>query len=178
MSNFKEIVTKAVIGKAKKTNTMNFSFQADEKVDTVLGCWVINHNFSGTSNNGKVSVNGSFDVNVWYAYDNDTKTKVNSKKFNYNEVFSVPLKDDATLNNNPEIIVRSLRQPTVTNVTKDNQEIILDIEKELGVEIVGETKIKVPVEDDFDDYEEIVDDAEVDKIDEIKEDYLEDVNKN
>ena len=30
--------------------------------------------------NGKVMVTGSFDVNVWYAYDNDTKTKVNTKQ--------------------------------------------------------------------------------------------------
>ena len=48
------------------------------------------------------------------------------------------------------------------------------IEKELGVEIVGDTKIKVPVEDDFDDYEEIIDEGEIDSIDEVKEDYLND----
>lgn len=175
MANFKEIVTKAVIGKAKKTNTMKFSFQPDEKVDTILGCWVINHNFSGSNNNGKVSVNGSFDVNVWYSYDNDTKTKVNSKKFSYNELFSVPLKEESTLTNNSEIMVRSLKQPSVVNVNSDDQNINLEIEKELGVEIVGEAKIKVPVEDNDDDYEEILDDSE---IEEVKEDYLEDVNQN
>lgn len=43
MAGFKEIVTKAVIGKAKKTNTMHFSFTPDETVSTILGCWVINH---------------------------------------------------------------------------------------------------------------------------------------
>ena len=43
MASFKEIVTKAVIGKAKKTNSMHFSFTPDEACDTVLGCWVINH---------------------------------------------------------------------------------------------------------------------------------------
>ena len=174
MANFKEIVTKAVIGKAKKTNSMHFSFTPDESVDTVLGCWVINHNFSGTNQSGKVGVTGSFDVNVWYAYDNDTKTKVNSKKFGYNEILNVPLKDEATLTNTSEIIVRSLKQPTVTNVAVSDGNIVLDIEKELGVEIVGDTKIKVPVEDDFDDYEEIIDEGEIDSIDEVKEDYLND----
>ena len=176
MASYKEIVTKAVIGKAKKKNTMNFSFPPDEKVNTILGCWVINHNFSGTSNNGKVNVSGSFDVNVWYAYDNDTKTKVNTKKFSYNETFVVPLKDQATLTNTSEIIVRSLKQPTVTNVSEKDNEIVLEIEKELGVEIVGETKIKVPIEDEFDDYEEIMDDSVEESIDEVNEDYLEDVN--
>ena len=56
MANYKEIVTKAVIGKAKKTNSMHFSFTPDDKVDTVLGCWVINHNFSGSNQAGKVGV--------------------------------------------------------------------------------------------------------------------------
>ena len=174
MAGFKEIVTKAVIGKAKKTNTMHFSFTPDETVNTVLGCWVINHNFSGINQNGKVGVNGSFDVNVWYAYENDTKTKVNTKRFGYNELLNVPLKEETTLTSNSEIIVRSLKQHTVTNVSVMDGNIVLDIEKELGVEIVGDTKIKVPVEDDFDDYEEIIDEGEIDSIDEVKEDYLND----
>ena len=109
MASFKEIVTKAVIGKAKKSSVSKFSVTPNEVPDTVLGCWVINHNFSGTNQSGKVGVTGSFDVNVWYAYDNDTKTKVNSKKFGYNEILNVPLKDEATLTNTSEIIVRSLK---------------------------------------------------------------------
>ena len=172
MANYKEIVTKAVIGKAKKTNQMHFSFTPDEVVDTVLGCWVINHTFEGRNENGKVMITGSFDVNVWYAYDNDTKTKVNTKKFGYNELLKVPLKDEATLSSTSEIIVRSLKQPTVTNVAVLDGNISLDIEKELGVEIVGDTKIKVPIEDDFDDYEEIVDEEDIAKIDNVNENYL------
>lgn len=172
MANFKEIVTKAVIGKAKKTNSMHFSFTPDENVNTVLGCWVINHTFSGANQNGKVGVTGSFDVNVWYSYDGDTKTKVNTKKFGYNEVLAVPLRDSATLTNNSEIIVRSLKQPSVTNVSVTDGNIVLDIEKELGVEIVGDTKIKVPIEDVDDDYEEIIDEEDVSGIDEVNENYL------
>ena len=172
MASYKEIVTKAVIGKAKKTNSMHFSFTPDENVNTVLGCWVINHTFSGANQNGKVGVTGSFDVNVGYSYDGDTKTKVNTKKFGYNEVLAVPLRDSATLTNNSEIIVRSLKQPSVTNVSVTDGNIVLDIEKELGVEIVGDTKIKVPIEDVDDDYEEIIDEEDVSGIDEVNENYL------
>lgn len=172
MASYKEIVTKAVIGKAKKTNRMSFSFTPDEKVDTVLGCWVINHNFSGVNNGGRVGVNGAFDVNVWYSYENDTKTKVNTKRFGYNEILNVPLKDQASLTNTSEIIVRSLRQPSVVNVDVQDGNILLDIEKELGVEIVGDTKIKVPIEDVDDDYEEIPDEQDFESIDEISDNYL------
>ena len=48
----------------------------------------------------------------------------------------------------------------------------LDIEKELGVEIVGDTKIKVPIEDVDDDYDEIIDEEEVTSIDDVNENYL------
>ena len=47
-NNYKEIVTKAIIGKGKKTFKNEYTIEADKMVDNVLGCWVINHNFTGT----------------------------------------------------------------------------------------------------------------------------------
>ena len=172
MSSFREIVTKAVIGKAKKTSGNVYVIETEEKPNTVLGCWVINNTFNGTNNNGSVLVSGAFDVNVWYSYDNDTKTQVCTKRFTYNDKMNVPLKSDSVLDNNSEIIVRSLKQPTVTNVEIKGGLIELNIEKELGVEIVGNTKVKVSVEDYDDDYEELVDDDIVSQIDNVKEEYL------
>jgi spore coat protein E len=48
MASFKEIVTKAVIGKGKKYFKDNYSITTENVPSTVLGCWVINHliNFS------------------------------------------------------------------------------------------------------------------------------------
>lgn len=172
LSNFREIVTKAVIGKAKKTSGNKFTVQTEERPDTVLGCWVINNTFNGANNYGSVLVNGAFDVNIWYSYDNDTKTAVCTKRFSYADKMNVPLKNDTVLDNNSEIIVRSLKQPTVTNVEINNGLVELTIEKELGVEIVGNTKVKVSVEDFDDDYEELIDEELDSAIEEINEEYL------
>lgn len=172
MSNFREIVTKAVIGKAKKTSGNKFTVQTEEVPDTVLGCWVINNTFNGTNNYGSVLVQGAFDVNVWYSYDNDTKTAVCTKRFSYTDKMNVPLKNDTVLDNNSEIIVRSLKQPTVTNVEIVNGLVELTIEKELGIEIVGNTKVKISVEDFDDDYEELIDEELDTAIEEINEEYL------
>jgi len=172
LSNFREIVTKAVIGKAKKTNGGVYNVETEEKANTVLGCWVINHSFNGVNNSGSVLVNGAFDVNVWYSYDNDTKTAVSTRRFNYSDKMNVPLKNDTVLDNNSEIIVRSLKQPTVTNVEIKNGSVELNIEKELGVEIVGNTKVKVSVEEFDDDYEELLDDDIDNEIDNLNDDYL------
>ena len=58
MSYFKEIVTTAVIGKGKKTPNLEHIIETEDNINTVLGCWVINHNFNGINNSGKVLVNG------------------------------------------------------------------------------------------------------------------------
>ncbi len=175
MASYKEIVTKAVVGKAKKSSASKFSVNPEEKPDTVLGCWVINHTFEGKNEGGSVSINGSFDVNVWYSYNNDTKTAVTTKRFNYNDKMNIRLKDGARLNDASEIIVRSLNQPTVTDVYIKDNTVNLTVEKELGVEIVGSTMLKVSVEDEADDYDVIEDgmDEEIDQgTENINEDYL------
>lgn len=177
MSNFKEIVTKAIIGKAKKTSTNEFMLTPELRPDTILGCWVINHRFNGVNGGGVVNLDGSFDVNVWYSYDNDTKTAVSTQSFSYQDKMPVHLKDGNMLTNNEEIIVRSLKQPTVTNVSVNDGVVKLNVEKELGVEIIGDTKIKVSIEEEEDDYEVVTDEeimTETDEaaIEEIDEEYL------
>lgn len=169
MSNYKEIVTKTIVGKGRKTFKKEYNLTPENTPNTVLGCWVINHNFSGSNDKNEVLVQGSFDVNVWYSYDHDSKTAVTTRNFTYTENMRLRIKDVEALNNNNEIIVRSLKQPTVQDVKIKNNEVYLTIEKELGVEIVGEGKVKIAIEEDelpWDDiYEEEPD---------IDEEYLKD----
>ena len=79
--------------------------------------------------------------------------------------------DDVSSSN--EVIVKSIQQPTVSDVSIKDGIVNLNINKELGIEIVGDTKIKVPVEELDDDYVELTDDEEVSKeIDKVDTDYL------
>jgi len=156
---YKEIVTKAVIGKGKRVSTVEYSLIPEEIPNTVLGCWIINHTFGGTHHGSKVEIKGSFDINVWYSYDDDTKTAVTTKRFNYNEKMTLALKENAVMTDT-EIIVRGLKQPTVTEVSITDDEVKMNVEKEMGVEIVGDTKIKIQIMDDEDDYEIINDETE------------------
>lgn len=160
MAQYKEIVTKAIIGKGKKATNSTYYLNTDEEPNTVLGCWVINHNFSGRNSGDGIKVDGTFDVNVWYSYDNNSKTSVSTGKFNYSDKMNVKLRNDTEMDYNSEIIVRSLTQPTVTNVSIEDSKVKLDVTKELGIEIVGDTKVKISVEDEEDEYEEIEDDKE------------------
>ena len=175
MSTYKEIVTKAVVGKGKKYYKNTYTVNTDNNPDTVLGCWVINHKFSGSEENGKIVINGSFDVNLWYSYDNNTKTSVITKNIPYKEVVTVSQKE-TTDSSKKDIIVRSLKQPSCVSAKEDGNSINIEIEKELGVEIVGDTKVKVAIEEDeepWDDLpEEVTEDTEKEIEENIDPDYI------
>jgi spore coat protein E len=170
MANYKEIVTKAVVGKGKKSSKNEYQVQTEENPNTILGCWVINHQFKGIKNVGDVIVNGSFDVNIWYSYDNDSKTTVANRKFTYTDNLNMKL--DKLDVNNEDIIVKVLKQPTVSDVAIKDGIVNLTIEKELGIEVVGDAKVKIAVEDTDEDYDEIVDLDKDPELDEITDDYL------
>ena len=172
MASYKEIVTKAVIGKGKKSFKNSYSIDLDNLPTTVLGCWVINHKFKGYKTGESIGVDGSFDVNIWYSYDNDSKTLVATKNISYNDLFNLSVATD----DDTEIIVRALNQPSCSNVSINENKIDFDIEKELGVEIVGDKKLKIAVEDDEEPWQilddDVTDDTLKDIDDNVDENYL------
>ncbi len=177
MALYKEIVTKAIVGKGKKYFKNSYTLETEEQPTTVLGCWVINHKFKGYKSKDRIGVDGSYDVNIWYSYDNDSKTTVVNKKIDYNDLFNVKVRSNADLSGDTDIIVRTLSQPNCSKVEiGENGVINFDIEKELGVELVGETKMKIAIEEDEEPWEELDDDVtdevleEIDK--DVKEDYI------
>lgn len=173
-NNYKEIVTKTIIGKGKKTFKNDYEVSVDKNVNTVLGCWVINHNIKGKKDEDYIKLNGSYDINIWYSYDNNTKTDVISKKMFYEEKVRVNIKENSELTDDSDIIVRSLKNPSCVDVSSENNIIKYTISKELGIEIVGDTKIKIAVQNNEDDYELILDEedinSEIDK--QVNENYL------
>ena len=152
-NNYKEIVTKAIIGKGKKTFKNDYEITTEKEVDTVLGCWVINHNLKGIKEDDYIKINGSYDINIWYSYDNNTKTDVVSNKMFYEEKVRVKLKENASESEDTEVIIRSLKNPTCIDVSNEDKTIKYTISKELGIEIVGNAKIKIPVSNSLEDYD-------------------------
>ena len=177
MSTFKEIVTKAVIGKGKKYYKNTYIIETENIPTTVLGCWVINHKFKGTDVGGKIVIDGSFDVNIWYSYDNDTKTTVITQKITYSESVMVRQRE-TTDSSTKDIVVRSLKQPSCINAKENGKSILIEIEKELGIEVVGDTKIKVAIEEEEEPWDIIEDTEYTEEVEKeiensVKEDYLE-----
>ena len=174
MANYREIVTKTVLGKGKKLFTNHYSLTPEEVPSTILGCWVINHKFEGVKEQNKIRVRGTSDVNIWYSYDNNTKTLVSKQTITYDELLNVNKKRESNINDNSEVIVESLKDPTCTKVEIKDGKIEYDIEKELGIEIVGDAKVRIAIDDSEDEWEEILEEPEEkDIINEIKKEVKE-----
>ena len=174
MSNYREIVTKAVLGKGKKVFTHNHFVNTLENPTNVLGCWVINHNFKGNKEGSVITITGSYDINIWYSYANDTKTDVVKETFNYKENVNIREKEGVDYSD-ASVIVRALKDPSCTNVKIDGNKINYQVDSELGIELIGDTKVKILVDENMDDWEEIVDTKDaMDAIEKsVNENYLE-----
>ena len=81
-----------------------------------------------------------------------------------------------------EIIVRCLKQPSCVKAEIENNEIHYVVEQELGIELVGNIKVKIEANMEEDPWDEIVedssnpDDVERKIEEEIREDYIDDKN--
>jgi len=159
---YKEIVTKAVIGKGKKKYKDTYQITVEQTPSTILGCWIINHNFQAKEVNEKIAISGSFDANVWYSYDNDTKTTVTTKNLTYTAEESLTVEQKGI--DNKDIIIRSLKQPTCISAKEEGNIINLEIEKELGIEIIGDTKVKISLVDEEETWDNL-DDKTTDELD-------------
>ena len=166
---YKEIVTKAVIGKGKKKYHNKYQITTEQVPTTILGCWIINHNFSAKESAGKILINGSFDVNIWYSYDSDTKTTVITKKVMYTEEEKFNVESQNIVNK--DIIVRSLKQPTCISAKEEGNTINIEIEKELGLEIIGDTKVKISSVDEEETWDSL-DDPDEKTIDNVNLNYI------
>ena len=110
---------------------------------------------------------------------NDSKTEVVKKSVQYNENVTVPKKNDVSLSDE-EVVIRSLKQPTCTRAEIIDGKIEFTVEKELGIELVGDTKVKISYEEEEDPWDDIEDDqteieleqAEKQIDSEIHEEYL------
>lgn len=155
MNDIREIVTKAVIGKGKKKFTIASSLNILESLpDSILGCWLINHKFEAKKSGDTVEVRGSYDVNVWYSYEGNTKTEVARKTINYGEYVNIHRLVRDYLSESNEVMARTLQQPTCTDAKIEDGAIVVEVEFEMLVEVIGETKMRVailgPVEYDAD----------------------------
>lgn len=163
MNQIREIVTKAVVAKGKKTIKLVVDVDAVEPIYSILGCMVINNSFSATKKNDNALVAGEFELNIWYSSDGNAKTSIFKQKVTYNEEIKTRQIINDYVTENDDIIVKVSAHPTCKDVRLNDKHISVDVEFEMVVDVIGEAKMQVNILDNselFMEEEDFVDDIE------------------
>ncbi|MBJ8192637.1 outer spore coat protein CotE, partial [Bacillus cereus] len=56
---------------------------------SILGAWIINHQYEAVAAGDGIEVVGTYDINIWYSYDKNSQTDVAKETVSYVE--NVPL---------------------------------------------------------------------------------------
>jgi len=162
--NYREIITRAVCGKGKKFSQTAHAASPTHKPSSILGCWVINHKFRTHYNKDIVVVEGTYDINIWYSYSNNTKTEVISETVSYRDEIPLTIKDKNVISDHMDVYAHELQEPNSleANISPNGNKVVVQVEREFLVELVGETKVKVSVDEDAvleEDWDEELDEA-------------------
>ncbi|MFB5660487.1 outer spore coat protein CotE [Alteribacillus sp. HJP-4] len=177
---YREIVTKAVCGKGRKHCKDTHVIKPPQKPSSILGCWIINHKYEADRKGDSVEIIGSYDINVWYSYDDNTKTDVTTENVAYTEVLPLAMKQKEWISDDVDVIARTIKQPNTLEATigEKGKDVKVEVEKEFAAEVVGETKVCIQVHDDEedDDYKNIKWEEQVadEELKDINTDFLKD----
>lgn len=172
MSQYREIITKAVVGKGRKFTKTTNTISPAHRPSSILGCWIINHKYEAKKAGKKVEIRGSYEINVWYSYNHNTKTEVVTEKVQYVDSISLKYRDSDS-QDDQDVIARAIQQPNCieASISSDGDKVVVHVEREFAVEVIGETKVCVQVNPEGckdDDWES---DAE-DEFDDLDPDFL------
>lgn len=152
-NNVREIVTKAIIAKGKKIVKKKEVIQLEVDPFSILGCWVINSQFTAKRQGTIATINGNFELDIWFSTENNSKTELVKRNVTYKVSIATQNVVDDYIQNSEDVIVRMSKQPKCGNVKISGNKIETEISFELIAEIIGETIVKVNVfntEDNWD----------------------------
>jgi spore coat protein E len=155
----REIITKAVCGKGRKFSTVTHTVTPPHQPTSILGAWIINHQYEAVRSGDGIEVIGTYDINIWYSYDKNTQTDVAKETLSYVEHVPLSYVDPKHRAQTEEVTADATQEPNCieANVSSNGTGVHIKVEREFAVEMVAETKIVVPVLPGGDDWGKDVD---------------------
>lgn len=176
----REIVVKAVCGKGHRFSQVTHTISPPHAPTSILGAWIINNQYEAVKSPDGVEVVGNYDINVWYSYDNNTKTDVAKETVSYVDSVALSYLDKNYRPSTAEVSATATQEPNCVEASVSPQgKVVVRVERGFQVELTAETKVCVVVckggcgdshkHDDFDgslgDFEELDDDYLEDELD-------------
>lgn len=151
---YREIITKAVCGSGMRdfTYTEFLQVPTERAPSSILGSSVTRLKLTEPlvtelTGDGKrnVRVSGTFDINIWYSYNNDQATDVAKETVKFTEAIAIteisegivgPVNARAVLTKSPFCL---------KTIVADGNRLKVEVELGMYAEIIGETKVFVQV---------------------------------
>lgn len=145
----REIYTKALLAKGAKTTVSTYKVQVDHPCDSILGCWIVDHHHEAKLNESHTYSVGSYEVHLWYSYAS-TKSAIFVQKMTYCDEITVKKYDEREISSQDEAISRCIQEPKCLKATiLETGSIELTLEKVMEVNVVGETMLKIEMNEDI-----------------------------
>lgn len=147
---YREIAVKTLTGKGKLEHYINKTIKLENDISKTLGCWIINFQHECEIKNKEIFIKGNFDIQLWYALDNDQKSEVYTEKINFIEKVNMSYRDLKTIDDElyPKIYVN--KYPACSSMKlNDNKEVELTIDFVLFVDTFQEALLVVSCSDDY-----------------------------
>jgi spore coat protein E len=143
----REIITKAVCGKGRKFSQVRHTITPPHAPTSILGAWVINHEYEAVKAADGIEVVGTYDLNIWYSYDRNTKTDVAKETVSYVELVPLSYLDPKHRPSTEEVSAMATQEPNCVeaHVSSSGDGVTLSVEREFQVEMVAETKVCIVV---------------------------------
>lgn len=147
--SYREIITKAICGTARKSLRYTHYIDLPEGVvsDQILGCTLthqrLNEPIIKEKSSNSITIAGVYVVQIWYAYNNGKETDVLRCSINFRESFPIEYYD---VQNTNSLVAKStiVTPPQILEsvITNDNR-IKLEVKLDIFAEVIGESKILV-----------------------------------
>ena len=143
----REIICKAVCGKGRKFSQVTHTITPPHTPSSILGAWIINHEYEAVKSSDGVEVVGTYDINVWYSYDKNRKTDVAKETISYVEAVPLSYVDPKHRASTVEVSATATQDPNCVeaHVSSTGDGVVIKVEREFQVEMIAETKVCVRV---------------------------------
>ena len=143
----REIITKAVCGKGRKFQAVSHTVTPPHSPTSILGAWIINHQYEAVKSGDGIEVIGSYDINIWYSYSKNSQTDVAKETISYVELVPLSYVDPKHRVSTEEVSAEATQEPNCVEATVSagGSSVLIRVEREFAVEMVAETKVCVAV---------------------------------
>jgi spore coat protein E len=152
---YREIITKAVCGKGRKFSTVSHTVTPPHNPTSILGAWIINHQYEAVRSGDGIEVIGTYDIDIWYSYSKNSQTDVAKETVSYVENIPLSYVDPKHRATTEEVSADATQEPSCVeaNISSNGSSVVIRVERGFAVEMIAETKVTVAcIPGSIDDY--------------------------